>query len=87
MIDAGDDSMLHMVRSTVVKGKVAHRETQWAKQLPLNKSNPDLLINYIGQSDLTSDGVLRMRPLTHSRTRATTLSTTTVMGNNVCRLF
>jgi hypothetical protein len=59
VIQAGDDSKLHAVRTTLLDKKGTSRETQWAKQLPLNKSNPDLLVNYVGQSDLTADGDIK----------------------------
>ena len=58
-IQAGDDSKLHTVRTTLLEKKGTSRETQWAKQLPLNKSNPNRLVNYIGQSDLTADGDIK----------------------------
>ena len=77
-----------MVRSTVVKGKVAHRETQWAKQLPLNKSNPDLLINYIGQSDLTSDGDIKsmFSRVTDQRVTAETVQALALGGRSRWRI-
>lgn len=59
VIEAGDDSKLHSVRTAKIDKKGSYRETQWAKNLPLNKSNPDVLINYVGQSDLTSEGDLK----------------------------
>jgi hypothetical protein len=59
VIEAGDDSKLHSIRTAKIDKKGSFRETQWAKKLPLNKSNPDVLINYVGQSDLTSEGDIK----------------------------
>lgn len=59
VIDAGDDSKLHSIRTAKIDTKGSYRETQWAKHLPLNKSNPDVLVNYVGQTDLTNDGNIK----------------------------
>src|SRR6056297_428554 len=59
VVAAGDGSKLHRVRTAKIDKKGSYRETHGAKQLPLNKSNPDLLVNYVGQSDLTAEGDLK----------------------------
>ncbi|OYP35843.1 transposase [Rhodopirellula sp. MGV] len=59
VVDAGDQSRLHVIRTAKVDKKGSRSETQLAKRVPLNKSNPDLLVNYVGRSDLTADGDIK----------------------------
>jgi hypothetical protein len=59
VIDAGDDSRLHCVRTPKLDKKGSYQETQWATQLPLNKSNPDLRVGYVGQSEMTAEGNIK----------------------------
>jgi hypothetical protein len=59
IVEAGDDSKLHKTRTAKIDKKGSHRETQWAKRLPLNKTNPDVLVNYVGQCDLTAEGDIK----------------------------
>jgi hypothetical protein len=59
VVDAGDDSRLPCVRTPKLDKKGCYRETQWATQLPLNKSNPDLRVGYVGQSEMTAEGGIK----------------------------
>jgi len=59
VIDAGDGSKLHKTRTAKIDKKGSYRETQWAKRLPLNKTNPEVLVNYVGQCDLTAEGDIK----------------------------
>jgi len=59
VIEAGDASKLHSIRTSKIDKKGSYRETQWAKRMPLNKSNPDVLVSYVGQSDLTAEGDIK----------------------------
>ncbi|QDV25283.1 hypothetical protein Q31a_36070 [Aureliella helgolandensis] len=54
-----DDSKLHKAGTAKVDKKGSYRETQWAKRLPLNKTNLEVLVNYVGQCDLTVDGDIK----------------------------
>ena len=56
IIQAGDESRYHCVKAAHPKGKT---ETTWVKDLPLNKSNEDIRINYIGQGELSPEGDVR----------------------------
>jgi len=61
VIEAGDSTKLHSVRTKKIDKKESYRDTHWAKKLSLNKSNPDVLVNYVGQFDLTKDGDIKSK--------------------------
>lgn len=61
VIDAGDNDRLHSFTTKHLDAKGSTSGTQWAKRLPLNASNPDLLVNYIDHTEFSRDGSVSKR--------------------------
>jgi len=61
VIKAGDNDRLHSFTTKHLDAKGSTSGTQWAKRLPLNASNPDLLVNYIDHTAFSRDGSVTKR--------------------------
>lgn len=61
MIDAGDNGKLYSVKTSHLDKKGSTSETQWAKQVPLNASHTELLVNFIDHTEFDREGNVTKR--------------------------
>jgi len=61
VIDAGDNGKLHNVKTKHLDKQGSTSETQWAKQIPLNASHSELLVNFIDHTEFSSGGSVTKR--------------------------
>jgi len=85
VIEAGNDSKLHRTRTAKIDKKGSYRETQWAKRLPLNKTNPEVLVNYVGQCDLTAEGDIKSMFSWVTDHKVTAETATAIAAGGRCR--
>ena len=61
VIDAGDNGKLYSVKTTHLDKKGSTSESQWAKQVPLNASHAELLVNFMDHTEFDREGNVTKR--------------------------